>query len=177
MKTIKTKRLLLRALRQSDLIAFYEYAKKSTIGPSAGWMPHPNIEYSKEILTRMIKKGDVWAITLKEADVVIGTIGLHSKEKEKDVSEIGYVLDDVHWGYGIVAEAVLSVLDYAFQELKKNKIICKHELKNNQSKRVIEKTGFAYMHQEEKEHYDKTTITLLVYEIKKENYLKGNINE
>ncbi|PKK96623.1 MAG: N-acetyltransferase, partial [Tenericutes bacterium HGW-Tenericutes-3] len=85
----------------------------------------------------------------------------------------GYVLDDTHWGKGLMIEAVNAVLKYAFKDLELDKVIVGHALDNNQSKRVIEKAGFEKTHQEKREHFDKTMIDIQMYEITKEHYLKG----
>lgn len=142
---IQTKRLVLRHLRTTDLYALNHYAKKPNIGPLAGWEPHQSIEESKLILTWMMKQKDIYAITIKGEDHLIGTIGLHVRDhyQESDpIREIGYVLDDDYWGLGIMTEAVLGMLDYAFSILKLEEIIVAHQIHNTRSKRVIEKTFF-----------------------------------
>jgi RimJ/RimL family protein N-acetyltransferase len=142
---IETKRLILRELRTSDVYALHHYAKKPNIGPLAGWEPHQSLEESKLILTWMMKQKDIYAITIKGEDHLIGTIGLHVRDhyKETDpVREIGYVLDDDYWGLGIMSEAVMGVLKYAFNERQLEEIIVAHQIHNIRSKRVIEKTFF-----------------------------------
>ncbi len=177
MKKLETKRLCLRGLRSTDLKAFYAYAKKLNIGPSAGWMPHPNLIHSKKILAMMMEKQETWGIAIRQNDSISGTISLSLKKNGLEQGEIGYVLDDIYWGQGLIAEAVERVIDYGFSDLKLKTILCKHEIGNNQSKRVIEKVGFKYIAQEQKERYDKKTITLLIYRMTKDNYLKGNKND
>jgi len=177
MKTLVTQRLIIRPLKLSDIEAFYQYAKKPNIGPSAGWKPHESKEESFAILKMMIKDSEVWAITLKESDVLIGTIGLHVRNFENALlnqKEIGYVLDDTYWGKGLMVEAVKKVIDYAFLDQELDKLLCGHATNNLQSKRVIEKTGFKFTHIEQRDHYDKTKIDIFMYEQTKEDYTHGN---
>ncbi len=176
MKTLVTKRLILRDLKFSDLVGLFTYARKSTIGPSAGWKPHETIEETAKILRMLIHEEEVWAITLKEKDEIIGTIGLHVRNFENALAnqkEIGYVLDDTYWGMGLMPEAVECVLSYAFGELELSKVLCGHYTGNTQSKRVIEKTGFHPTHIEQREHFDHTMIDVQMYEMTREEFIKG----
>ena len=176
MKRLVTKRLILRELKLDDAIDFFHYCKKPTIGPNAGWKPHESIEESFKILKIMIKDQEVWGITLKEKDQIIGTIGFHTLSFENALSnkkEIGYVLDDVHWGKGLMVEAVLKVLAYAFNDLELDEVLCGHKTDNIQSKRVIEKTGFTYTHTEERKHYDGNMVPIVMYKLTKQDYKEG----
>jgi len=179
MKTLETNRLILRDLKLSDLDAFYEYCRKPNIGPNAGWRPHHDLFESSRILEMMIKENEVWGITLKSSDLLIGTIGLHVRNFENALAnrkEIGYVLNDQYWGLGLMAEAVLKVLDYAFMEVELDEVLCGHALDNLRSKRVIEKTGFKETHKEFRDHFDGTQIEIQMYCYKKEDY-EGKNND
>jgi valyl-tRNA synthetase len=85
MKTLVTERLILRALKLSDLEAFNGYSKKPNIGPNAGWKPHQSLEESEAILKMMIREDEVWGITEKTSDVLIGS--LKTKYDFKEVEE------------------------------------------------------------------------------------------
>lgn len=173
MKTLITQRLMLRNLKPDDLDDFFSYCRKPNIGPMAGWAPHKTVEDSYDILKLMIKDQEVWGITLKESDHIIGTIGLHVRHFDnaiKNQKEIGYVLDEPYWGRGLMVEAVYAVLDYAFNVLELDKVLCGHAKNNLQSKRVIEKTGFSYTHHEFREHYDHSQIEIVMYELKRTTY-------
>ncbi|MFU8793294.1 MAG: GNAT family N-acetyltransferase [Acholeplasmataceae bacterium] len=173
MKTLETNRLILRSLKLSDLDDFYNYAKKPTIGPMAGWTPHKDLDESRHILKLMIHEKEVWGITLKPTDRLVGTIGLHKRSLEHALlnkKEIGFVLDDTLWGQGLMVEAVSAVLAYAFNDLKLSKVTCGHRTDNPQSKRVIEKSGFTYTHDEIRDDHHKKPVTIVMYELKKKTY-------
>ena len=42
-------------------------------------------------------------------------------------------------------EAVQAVIDYCFRELRYDYLTCAHFVRNGQSRRVIEKTGFTFL--------------------------------
>jgi len=168
MKTLETERLILRALRLSDLDDFFHYCKKETIGPNAGWKPHESIEEAYRILNMMINENEVWGIEHKENHHLIGTVGLHVRNFDNALAnrkEIGYVLDDTYWNQGYMTEAVRKVIEYAFIDEELDEVLCGHSLSNLRSKRVIEKTGFIYTHNEERDHYDGTKIMISMYKL------------
>lgn len=144
MKTLETKRLILRQWTMDDLDDFYEYAKNPEVGPSAGWKPHEDKEFTLIILKSFIEKDEVWAIECKENGKVIGSIGTHNDPKRRGVNakSIGYVLSKEYWGQGIMPEAVKRVLEYLFVEESIDVATCYHYPFNVKSKRVIEKSGF-----------------------------------
>ncbi|MCR3906912.1 MAG: GNAT family N-acetyltransferase [Tenericutes bacterium] len=180
MKTLITKRLILRDLNMNDLVPFYTYAKKPNIGPIAGWKPHESLEESRKILKMMISENEVWGIELKSTNQLIGTIGIHVRNFDNainNVKEVGYVLDDTYWGQGLMVEAVSAVLDYCFINQELDAVLCGHAKNNSQSKRVIEKTNFKYTHTEPRDHFDKTKIDIMMYELTRLDYLGGKMND
>ncbi len=175
MKILETNRLILRDLSLDDLEAFNAYAKKQNIGPMAGWLPHQSIEESHLILRMMIDDQDVWGITLRGSDRLIGTIGLHVRNFDnalKNQKEIGYVLDEPYWGQGLMQEAVCAVLDYAFMDESLDRVLCGHSLMNAQSKRVIEKVNFQFCYKEMREDHLKNPIEISVYQMRRDDYLR-----
>ncbi len=146
---LETERLILRAWKESDLEDFYEYASVDGVGQLAGWQPHESIEKSKEILTLFIEEKKTFALVYKENNKVIGSLGLegaerHEPEEFKNMlgREIGYVLSKDYWGKGLMPEAVKRVIEYCFLEEGYDFLMCGHFIRNNQSARVIEKSGF-----------------------------------
>ena len=148
---IETERLILRPWRESDLEDFYEYAKVDGVGQMAGWLPHEDIEKSRLILSMFIDEKKTFALELKESGKVIGSIGLETRDADLGIPEnlqgreIGYVLNKDYWGRGLMPEAVRAVVDYCFAELGFDWLTCGHFLRNNQSRRVVEKCGFRYV--------------------------------
>lgn len=149
-KIIETKRLILRAFTQEDLNDFYEYASAKGVGEMAGWKHHESIEKSQEILSSFIEEDKTFAICLKESGKVIGSLGVEKYGLEDKLTEfngllgreIGYVLAKPYWGKGIMPEAVSAVIDYLFNELGLDFLLCGYYDFNAQSKRVQEKCGF-----------------------------------
>lgn len=149
---LETDRLIIREWKESDLEDFYEYAKVDGVGQMAGWNPHKSIHESNIILNMFIQEKKTFALELKENYKVIGSIGLEvlscllNDEYEKLLGrEIGYVLSKDYWGRGLMPEAVKRVIKYCFEEEEYDYLLCCHYVTNNQSRRVIEKSGFRFV--------------------------------
>lgn len=149
-KVVETPRLILREWRLSDLDDFYEYASVDGVGQMAGWKPHENKEKSLEILKRFIEGKHVFAIEYKENHKAIGSLGIEKYGSEDKLTEftnykgreLGYVLSKDYWNKGIMTEAVKTIIDYLFNELDFDFLLCGHFDFNNQSRRVQEKCCF-----------------------------------
>ncbi len=147
---IETERLILRAFVQSDLQDFNEYASAPGVGEMAGWRHHETIEKTQEILDLFIKEDKTFAIVFKENNKVIGSLGVEKYGLEDKLTEfngyfgreIGFVLSKDYWGKGIMPEAVKAVINYLFNDLNLDFLICGYYDFNSQSKRVQEKCGF-----------------------------------
>ena len=153
---IETDRLILRSWQESDVNDFYEYASVDGVGEMAGWKHHASIDVSKKILKSFMSEKNVFAITYKENNKVIGSLGLHeswandeSNYSHFKIKEIGYVLSKAYWGKGLMPEAVIAVTRFCFDKCKLDALTIGHFSTNNQSKRVIEKCGFVFIKRSE----------------------------
>lgn len=175
MKSIETKRLLLRGFQPEDLEVFNAYAKKPNVGPNAGWKPHESLEESKQILDRFIKEDHIFALVLRETGQLIGSVGIHNDPVRSDMADckmVGYVLDEAHWGHGYMTEAVNAALHYMFDEMKCRLISVQHFTFNKRSRRVVEKCGFVYegLIRQNFKQYDGTYFDSCVYSITRREY-------
>ena len=147
---IETERLVLREWKQSDLDDLFEYASVPGVGEAAGWQHHADIQVSQRILTKFIDEKRTFAIVYKENNKVIGSLGVEKYGAEDKLSEffdyqgrsIGFVLSKDYWGKGLMPEAVKAVIDYLFNSLNYDFLLCGHFVHNNRSRRVQEKCGF-----------------------------------
>lgn len=147
---IETKRLLLRSFKNSDLDDFNAYASVEGVGEMAGWKHHESKEESRAVLNSFVDRDKTFAIVLKESGKVIGSLGIEEYGMEDALTEfadykgreIGYVLDKTYWGKGLMPEAVKAVIDYLFNGIHLDFLLCGYFTFNNQSKRVQEKCGF-----------------------------------
>lgn len=174
MKTLETERLILRAWKLEDAADVFAYASGSRVGPMAGWKPHETLAETKELLRNFIEQDDTWAVEYKESRKVIGSVGLHSREREGIAfdRELGYVLSEDYWGRGIMPEAVSAVIRFAFEELGINTLLASHFSFNRQSERVIRKSGFRYLKHaaESWRRYDGAVLDEELYLLERADY-------
>ena len=148
--TIETPRLILRPWRATDLDDFYAYASVPGVGEMAGWPHHSSIADSHRVLRMFLEDKDVFALESKDTGKVIGSLGIHANDNDHVGPrylgrEIGYVLSKDYWSRGLMPEAVKAVIDYCFEMLKYDYLLCGHFTWNDRSRRVIEKCGFRYL--------------------------------
>lgn len=150
---LKTDRLILRPWRESDAESLYEYAKNPAVGPSAGWPVHTSAENSRQIIKDVLSADKTYAVTLKDDDIAIGSIGLMIGDKSNlgiaaDEAEIGYWIGEPFWGQGLIPEAMWELMRYAFEDLGMTTLWCGYFDGNEKSKQAQEKCGFRFHHTE-----------------------------
>ena len=140
---LRTQRLVLRPFCREDLDDLHAYAQKLSVGAPAGWRPHRNREESRRVLERFLGR-DIWAVRLRGASRVIGSVGLHHDARRECIHcrMAGYVLDEPYWGRGIIPEALRAVMHYGFSRMGLELISAYHFPENKASGRVLEKCGF-----------------------------------
>ena len=117
----------------------------------------------KEITERLIKeirnqeqyKVQYWPIFMKDTKEFIGCCGLRPYDLEKNIYEIGIHILPQYWGKGIASEALKSVIEYAFKELKVENLFAGHNPKNSASKKLLTKVGFQFVREE---YYEPTGL-------------------
>ena len=146
---LETERLILRPREDSDVEDLYKYAKDPEVWPVAWWMPHKSIEESREVLAKILKAPETYAIVHKQDKSTIGSISLMQGKSSrlnkswKD-AEIGFWLWVPYWWQGLAPEAAKELIRHGFEDLKVDKIRSAYYKGNDKSKRVQEKCWFKY---------------------------------
>jgi RimJ/RimL family protein N-acetyltransferase/ADP-ribose pyrophosphatase YjhB (NUDIX family) len=73
-----TERLVLRPWLDADADALYLWAKNPKIGRWAGWLPHEDVEDSREIIRNVLARPEIYAIVLRDTAQPIGAVGLQN---------------------------------------------------------------------------------------------------
>ncbi len=146
---LETKRLILRPWQESDAEALYEYAKDPAVGYPAGWPAHTGVENSRQIIRDVLSAPGTYAVCRKDTGAPIGSIGLKMGDatdmtNREDECELGYWIGKPYWGQGMIPEAALVLIDYAFESMGMRGIWCGYYEGNERSRRVQEKLGFTY---------------------------------
>ena len=148
---IETDRLILRRFVSEDAAAMYNnWASDSEVTKYLTWPTHPNVEVSKFVTEDWVnsysdEKYYQWAIVVKEnGDEPIGSISAVHMNEDIDMVHIGYCIGRAWWHQGITSEAMKAVMDFFFDEVEANRIESRHDPRNPNSGKVMQKCGMKY---------------------------------
>ncbi len=146
---LTTERLILRQPDLQDAKEIKRLAGDKEIAATTTNIPHPYEDGMAEYFINKCKedfldnKGLVLAITLKENKSLIGMIGL-TLNPEFSSAEMGYWVGKEYWNKGYCSEAAKAMLNFAFDELKLNRVHAHHFANNPSSGKVMQKIGMKY---------------------------------
>jgi len=89
-----------------------------------------------------------WPIHLLSSDEHVGCCGLRPYRPEDQIHELGFHLRPRYWGRGLAPEAARTVIRYAFETIGATGLSAGHHPENTTSKKLLEKLGFRYTHDE-----------------------------
>ena len=89
-----------------------------------------------------------WPIHWLSDDEHVGCCGLRPYRLEDGIPELGFHLRPKFWGRGLAPEAARAVIDFAFNTIGAKALSAGHHPQNLASKKVLEKLGFRYTHDE-----------------------------
>lgn len=144
--SFETKRLILKGVTSEDIPSyqkhFSNYEVISHLSAAVPWpFPDNGVE---EFLNNVIfptqgKTQWLWGIFEKEnPHEIIGAVHLWRDSRPENR---GFWLGQPFWGKGYMTEAVEPVMDYAFHDLRFEKLVFANAVGNERSRRVKEKTG------------------------------------
>ena len=103
---------------------------------------------SREIATMQSHGIQYWPVFLLTTGEHVGCCGLRPYKSEEGICEIGIHLRRAFWGQGYALEATRAVIKYAFKILGVKGLFAGHNPANETSRRLLEKLGFRYTHDE-----------------------------
>jgi ribosomal-protein-alanine N-acetyltransferase len=145
---IQTERLLLRRMTTNDAEEILYLRSNDDVMKYIDRERTKSIEEAKSFLDKIdaslnSNNGIMWGITLIEnPGRLIGNIGYWRLIKEHYRAEVGYMLHPSFWKKGIMKEALLRVIDFAFDEMNLHSIEANINPGNAASAMLLESTGF-----------------------------------
>ncbi len=148
--TLKTDRLLLRQLKLEDAPRIQLLAGDREVADTLLSIHHPfEIEMAEEYVASKLKlfesdKGICFAVILPAEDILSGLVILKNIEKTHRNAEVGYWIGKDYWNKGYATEAATAVVNYAFDELKLQRIYAHCFSRNPSSGKVLLKIGMTH---------------------------------
>lgn len=109
------------------------------------WLPfvdHNNTVEDSIGFLKSINQTEEMVFTIRFEGKFAGLIGLKSIDNTNQKAEIGYWLTPAFEGKGIVTRSCLKLIEYAFGELKLNRILIQVAVGNRKSRMVPARLGF-----------------------------------
>ncbi|MFO1468319.1 MAG: GNAT family N-acetyltransferase [Steroidobacteraceae bacterium] len=145
---ITTGRLSLREFGRGDLEALMAYSADPRVTRYMFFGPRDedaSRDHLQEILDSQAERPRTryeLAVEHRETGRVIGACDLSMIER--NVLDLGYMLEHASWGSGFATEVSLALIDAAFLDLAAERVISTVDINNRASIRVLEKVGLQW---------------------------------
>lgn len=143
--TLRGSRVTLRWLTADDVDALHEIFSDPEV---ARYLAIPR-QQSREETARFLagihegfRTGSLYQWGIEHAGRLLGTCTLSGIDWENRRAEIGFALGRAAWGQGLMPDALASLLEHAFGELRLHRIEADVDPRNGASLRLLEKLGF-----------------------------------
>jgi RimJ/RimL family protein N-acetyltransferase len=146
--TLRTDRLELSRLRESDAAAIYAYRSLPEVARFQSWEPASEEEVQElvaEATTIPFHHPGTWfqfALRLHSTGELVGDLGLHFPADQPYQAEVGITLSPTAQGQGLATEALRAILGYLFETLQKHRIYASTDPQNHASHRLLRNVGF-----------------------------------
>ena len=136
--TLRTRRLTLRAARQTDLQDLFTIFSDLRAMKYWSTAPHESPERTQENLDRLIASAQVrLTYFVVEMDGrAIGTAGMHKE------NEIGFLLHPDYWRQGILTEAMAAIIPHIFTTTDVTELTADADPNNAASVGLLKSLGF-----------------------------------
>ena len=135
----------LRPFRPGDAESLGFHANNRNISDNlTNGFPFPyTIDHADKFIEMARSHEPTQIMAITHDDKVIGGIGLHRQEDvyAKNM-ELGYWLSELHWGKGIMTEAIKQMITYGFENFDISRIFARPFGYNKGSIKALDKAGF-----------------------------------
>lgn len=142
-----TERLQLRPLSDADLAGLFSFRSNPETMRYWSSPPTTNISEVEKTITEAQKSfetGEYLALSIlrKSDDRFVGFCTLFDFHRSNQRAEVGYGLDRPFWGQGYMNEALIRLVQYAFDELSLNRLEADIDPRNIASAKTLKRLGF-----------------------------------
>lgn len=150
-KEIETERLIMREMVLSDAEGMFELDSDPEVVKYVWIDTVKEIKESENLiigLQEQYRENGIgrWAVIEKSTGEFMGWSGLklyrEPVNNQTNIYELGYRFIPRFWGKGFATETAKAWVDYAFEELKVEKLFAVTDLEHDNSKNVLYKVGF-----------------------------------
>jgi ribosomal-protein-alanine N-acetyltransferase len=144
--TIELDGTRLRPLRVADTDAFYTYLRDPVVTQLTSY-PVVSVPMVEAMIERSLSRwaaGELskWGVALQNDDQLVGTCGFNEYSQIHRWAELAFDLAQVHWGKGLMRQAVAAVLQWTYQQAQVDRVHAFVRVDNGRSQRLLEQSGF-----------------------------------
>ena len=161
---IRTKRLILRPIREGDEKEIHEYAGDKEI-TMMFWLPNDTFEETAEFVRKNANEWnsedqtDFEFVILLDGKIIGGCDCDLGHSKDRSYATLGWIINKAYRNRGYAVEAASALLDFAFENLGIEKVYAQCDVKNLASFAVMRKIGMKCIDDKGTRTYPKTGIT------------------
>lgn len=142
-----TDRLVLRELQANDAEQIFKIRTDARVNQFLDREPTKSVNESLKFINNILRAQNnqdsiMWAITLKNKPLLIGTVVYWHIVKEKGKAELGYEMLPEYFGQGIMREALTEVIRFGFENMLLKTIVAETRADNLRSVNALYKCGF-----------------------------------
>ncbi len=146
--TLETERLMLREMTLSDQDDLFAMRADPRMHAYTDTTPDERVEQTSAYIEHMRKgvaenRWILWAISHKETNRVIGSVGIWNIDEAKHTAELSYGITPDYQSKGYMAEALTRALTFAFQTMRLAALEAYTEADNVPSRKLLERLHFA----------------------------------
>ena len=143
---LETERLFLHQETPKDAEAVFAVFSDPKVTQFHDLDTFTKIEEAFGVIERRAKRFEMgrgirWGITHKQDNTLIGSCGF-TWDQQAIAADIGYELASSYWRQGIMTEALQTILQFAFDEMRLRFVTAEVMLDNIASKKLLSKLGF-----------------------------------
>ena len=144
--TLRTPRLILRALRVQDAGDYFAFAGDDQVTRYLRWGPHASLQDTEAYLAEVLEDSGqaldgLWGIELPQEGRLVGTIHLMDIDERHLKADVGVVVNAQYWRKDIGSEALQRVLAFCFDDLNLQRVQGLPITENAAACRMLEKCG------------------------------------
>lgn len=180
-KELQTDRLILRRFRLKDANEAYKnWMSRDQVTKFLTWKTNESEKESAATIKSWVENYEdlnfyQWAIETKEKKELIGSISIVRIDEKIEMMGVGYCIGDRWWHKGYTSEALKRVVKFAFEEVGANRFEARHDLKNPNSGKVMEKSKMIYEGTLRKSAMSNSGLgDMAIYSILRKDYKKGD---
>ena len=148
---LENKRISLRKIKVEDAQTLLKWGQDELYHQTAGFERFTDLKQAQRAAEQYQKRLYSFAIIENKSQKMIGLVELYERGLDEQAGllvtkDLGFMLDKHYWHQGLMTEALITIINYAFNELNQQQIWAGTLSNNDASQHILDKLGFKYIY-------------------------------